>query len=57
MVAERSKLTRLALAAAIAIPVTFLTHGASAIVVTGDTNAASLVSALLSGSPGLTVTG
>lgn len=54
---KNSKLTQMLMAATIALPIAAISGKASAITVTQDTVAASLVSTLLSGSPGLTVTG
>ena len=54
---KNSKLTQLLMAATIALPIAAISGNAQAIVVTQDTVAASLAAAILSGSPGLTVTG
>jgi hypothetical protein len=54
---KNSKLTQLLMAATIALPIAAISGNAQAIVVTQDTAAASLAAAILSGSPGLTVTG
>jgi hypothetical protein len=53
---HNSKLKQVLVAAAIALPIATIGGNASAITVTQDTVAASLVSTLLSGSPGVTVT-
>jgi hypothetical protein len=54
---QNSKFTLLLMAAAIALPIAAISGKASAFSVTQDSVAASLASALLSGSPDLTVTG
>ena len=54
---QNSKFTLLLMAAAIALPIAAISGKASAFSVTQDSVAARLASALLSGSPDLTVTG